>query len=1243
MKKIKRIIAVLLVAVLLMGSFSVFASAVSVSTTKTDYGYMVPTDSKFSKVLSKVTLYGDYDYLNFYINSEYDDTYFFYEIYSDKKCTEVVATDFVQCDSGSYTFSPLLKLKGVFKSGTYYCITYSASINSSTGAVKLSTPSVVSFEITVKRTATFNQLMVPLKTATSTINGPKITWSKLSSTDVKYYYIYRRNINSSSWTKVGSVSSSTTSFTDTSTKNKNGNYVYTVKAVDKNGNATRYHYGGVECLFVATPTVQSVSTTADNQIQIKWNSTGADRYRLYRKTNGGDWELLSSNISGSNSTYTDYKVVSGNNYEYTVRAGKYFDDDYILSSYNTGKSVDYVAAPKLKPVTVAETGLDVEWEAVEGATAYTVYRKPLDSEESWTKLQKVSAETLTYNDTTADSQGMYTYTVRAEGTTSRGSYLSAGVDYLILQQPDFTLTIIDENNYKLHCSKVPYATEYVLYKKGSDGKWQEIGTTSTGYLSASGSDVSNKLTNNKFAEIEFAVSATRNGLETDYENNVKKVFYNPKTWTYCSVYSDYNYVSWSDTSTGIYNLYRKIKGTDDSEYQLIYSGEKTNYKDTDVEYDVGYTYLAKAVFNSVEQSEGVYPKSITRYRVDDYIESFKVIEKFTSETTSYYDFSYGLKDAAEGMKTRIYCYEVFGTSVGWDSIDTGVTNSKYYTPATEEAQFSLLVYDGEGSTPVDGYITSVKNEKCNAVDLKYEAVKNGLKFYWNAVDGAVEYRLISADSGSIDKTVVADGSDSYSVIIDPSELTDEYTHSFRIEAVHSNGNKTVTALSDIPYTDEIPRILMVVSTDNGVLVDWEDNCTYVVFRKAPGDTSWSKLGSARDRYIDKTAKKDVAYTYTLRAYSSKYKCYTTYYDTKGLSVGQIATPKLLSTRNTESGVIIEWENMFTYYDVNYNIYRRTEKTDWVKIGTNYAVEGMAKNSWSDRTVESGKTYYYTVRAFTGSNISNYDKTGISADYIATPSLTSATNTANGIKVVWGKVTGAKGYYIYRKTSNTDWKRLGEVSGTSFTDKTVKSGTTYYYTVRAYSGSSVSSYVKKGISVKCLATPVLSSATNATSGVTVNWGKVTGAGGYYVYRKTASSGWSKIATVSSGSTVSYKDTTAQAGVTYTYTVRAYSGSTASYFDEGGVTVKRLTTPSLTSATRSSSGITVKWSKVTGASGYYIYRKTANSGWAKVGTVKSGSTVSYKDTTAKSGTTYYYTVKAYSGSSVSAHVSSGIKCK
>ncbi len=266
-----------------------------------------------------------------------------------------------------------------------------------------------------------------------------------------------------------------------------------------------------------------------------------------------------------------------------------------------------------------------------------------------------------------------------------------------------------------------------------------------------------------------------------------------------------------------------------------------------------------------------------------------------------------------------------------------------------------------------------------------------------------------------------------------------------------------------------------------------------------------------------------------------------------------------------------------------------------------------------------------------------------------PILTSISNTASGTKITWDKVIGADEYKVYRKTYNaktkawSGWTRLAiGVTSTSYVDKTAKSGTYYRYTVIASNEAGNSSYDATGLKTYFLATPTVS-ATNSNSGVVVKWTKAAGATGYYVYRKTGNGNWQKIATVKGASKVSYTDTKAKSGVTYRYTVKAYYSSYVSAYNTNGFAVRRLTTPTLKSVTSAKSGVTFKWNKVTGATGYIVYRKTGNGSWVKLATVTGNSAVSYLDKTAKKGVTYTYTVRAYYGTSTSYYNTKGLSIK
>ncbi len=112
---------------------------------------------------------------------------------------------------------------------------------------------------------------------------------------------------------------------------------------------------------------------------------------------------------------------------------------------------------------------------------------------------------------------------------------------------------------------------------------------------------------------------------------------------------------------------------------------------------------------------------------------------------------------------------------------------------------------------------------------------------------------------------------------------------------------------------------------------------------------------------------------------------------------------------------------------------------------------------------------------------------------------------------------------------------------------------------------------------------------------------------------------------------FTDTKAKSGVEYVYQIETFGRGT------DYVSIMYLSRPVLKSVVSSSSKTaTVKWNKVEGAKGYYVYRSaTGEAGtWTRIANIKSGDTTSYTATGLKKGSDYYFCVKAYSGTTASA---------
>ena len=116
------------------------------------------------------------------------------------------------------------------------------------------------------------------------------------------------------------------------------------------------------------------------------------------------------------------------------------------------------------------------------------------------------------------------------------------------------------------------------------------------------------------------------------------------------------------------------------------------------------------------------------------------------------------------------------------------------------------------------------------------------------------------------------------------------------------------------------------------------------------------------------------------------------------------------------------------------------------------------------------------------------------------------------------------------------------------------------------------------------TPNLKSVTPGAKGVTVKWNKLANAKGYEVWRSVGNGKLTKVKTISSGSTVSWTDTSVANGKRYTYRVYALNGTQKSKVSNARYLY--YLTKNTISAGKSGSSFQVKWKANTAASGYQI---------------------------------------------------------
>ena len=430
---------------------------------------------------------------------------------------------------------------------------------------------------------------------------------------------------------------------------------------------------------------------------------------------------------------------------------------------------------------------------------------------------------------------------------------------------------------------------------------------------------------------------------------------------------------------------------------------------------------------------------------------------------------------------------------------------------------------------------------------------------------------------------------------------------------------------------------------DGITVTWEaaDNAvSYNVLRRT-ADTDWDVLAeNVTDvTYKDETAQAGTEYFYTVQGVAADGKTVSKGYDTTGVSA-RVPYPIPANVAQVEAkagvgSVTVTWaeaENAESYH-VYRSVYENAEDTGWTVIGKN-----VTETSYQDTDVQSGETYYYNVK---GVNKDGLQSNGWGAAASVTvpypdPSLVEVVNASadlDGITVTWKTAANAETFSVYRRTADAAWDRIAEdLTGTTYTDKDVLPGTTYWYTVKGVNADGTEgSYDDNGVSATALypipADVELTAATATLDGITVTWKTAANAASYNVLRKTAGAEWAVHA--KNVMTTAYTDEDVQPGTTYWYAVQGVNADdrTSKSYDDNGVSATALypipADVELTAATATPDGITVTWKTAANAASYNVLRKTAGAEWTVL--ANNVTAAAYTDKDVLPGTMYWYTVK------------------
>ena len=339
---------------------------------------------------------------------------------------------------------------------------------------------------------------------------------------------------------------------------------------------------------------------------------------------------------------------------------------------------------------------------------------------------------------------------------------------------------------------------------------------------------------------------------------------------------------------------------------------------------------------------------------------------------------------------------------------------------------------------------------------------------WNAVEGAVSYRILRATTEFVEDAVEVGTSAGTSWM----DLTaaNGVTYNYWVVAVGASFEGEASA-SDVGYLRlAVPE---GVTASNGGFADrvkiaWNavaGASHYRVYRSASASGSKTPVSGWQTmlNYSDTTAEPGVTYYYFVVAAADNEGRNASGYSAGAAGSLKIGTPTgVYATDGTSAtGVTVSWNA--TPGAEGYKVYRGTANNPDAaeEVSSVPAVPSVPSVSFDDTTAAPGTLYFYWVTATNA--VSESAKSSVETGFRSIPAPTGVTATttsgAAAVTVSWQPVAGAVYYRVYRGTrTGSDYAvEIDTTTETTYADESGAANRTYYYSVKAVGTSCESDF------------------------------------------------------------------------------------------------------------------------------------------------------------------------------------------
>lgn len=466
--------------------------------------------------------------------------------------------------------------------------------------------------------------------------------------------------------------------------------------------------------------------------------------------------------------------------------------------------------------------------------------------------------------------------------------------------------------------------------------------------------------------------------------------------------------------------------------------------------------------------------------------------------------------------------------------------TKYSFSVAACAQLYGEVFVGEGAD-----ISAVTVLAAVTGFTAYESGTNYIKLKWNKNPKASGYEVFLYDETS--KKYVSRGTTS-ATSATIKNLKNNTNHKFKIRAKGVLDSKTYTSA----YSPVISK-KTGVPTPTGLKASAVKSTSYKLSWKAvSGASSYNIYRKSGSSYKKLTSVKTTSYTVTgLAAGSVDYYKITAVMKVGSSNIESAATSAFSVSTVPSKPASLKAPTDAKYANISwgavkgatsYDVYVYEQAKDSYRL-----LKTVTSTSYKVTGLKPVTTYTIAVRAYIKTGAGT-QKSGLSSiTFMSRPvkvSKVSVSSVKSDSHVLsWSKSSGANFYYVDRYNPKTGkYTNVGGTTGTSYTVKSLVSGTTYKYKITAAKLSGGKCIIK------ALSSPVhsfttapvkvtgLKASSVTSSAIKLSWTKVSGATGYEIYYYDASIDTYLLAGTSETNSFSIKNLSSKKE--YKFKVRAF---------------------------------------------------------------------------------------------------------